>query len=128
MRRRDPETVLTVLGTAEGLRPGLSRPAAIRSTCCPRRRFRVDPMAQPLSSRPQCLGPSAAATAMREAKADVVVGFGGYVATPAYLAARRLGLPIVIHEQNARPGLANKLGARFTPHRHDVCQHTFAGG
>ena len=43
-------------------------------------------------------------------------GFGGYVSTPAYLAARRLGLPIVIHEQNALPGLANRLAARLTRH------------
>jgi UDP-N-acetylglucosamine--N-acetylmuramyl-(pentapeptide) pyrophosphoryl-undecaprenol N-acetylglucosamine transferase len=53
---------------------------------------------------------------MEESAAQVVVGFGGYVSTPAYLAARRLGLPIVVHEQNARPGLANRLGARFTPY------------
>ena len=45
--------------------------------------------------------------------AEVVVGFGGYVSTPAYLAARRRGTPVVVHEQNARPGLANRLGARF---------------
>ena len=37
--------------------------------------------------------------------ADVLVGFGGYVSTPAYIAAKRAGVPIVIHEQNARPGL-----------------------
>ena len=45
-----------------------------------------------------------------------MLGFGGYVSTPAYLAARRLRLPIVIHEQNVLPGLANKLAARFTRH------------
>ena len=48
--------------------------------------------------------------------AAVVVGFGGYVALPAYLAARRgrgwAGIPIVVHEQNALPGLANRIGAR----------------
>jgi UDP-N-acetylglucosamine--N-acetylmuramyl-(pentapeptide) pyrophosphoryl-undecaprenol N-acetylglucosamine transferase len=44
-----------------------------------------------------------------------VVGFGGFVATPAYLAARRRRIPIVVHEANARPGLANRLGARLTP-------------
>ena len=43
-----------------------------------------------------------------------MLGFGGYVSTPAYLAARRLGLPVVIHEQNVLPGLANKLAARLT--------------
>ena len=48
-----------------------------------------------------------------ELRPDVVVGYGGYVAMPAYLAARRRKLPIVVHEQNALPGLANKVGARF---------------
>ncbi len=52
---------------------------------------------------------------LAEENPDVVVGFGGYVAAPAYLAARSAGVPIVIHEANARAGMANKLGARFTP-------------
>jgi UDP-N-acetylglucosamine--N-acetylmuramyl-(pentapeptide) pyrophosphoryl-undecaprenol N-acetylglucosamine transferase len=46
--------------------------------------------------------------------ADLLVGFGGYVCAPAYLAARSLKIPIVIHEANAEPGWANKLGARYT--------------
>ena len=53
---------------------------------------------------------------MDRVQADVLVGFGGYVATPAYLAARRRGVPIVVHEANPRPGLANRLGARLTDH------------
>ena len=44
---------------------------------------------------------------------DVVVGYGGYVSMPAYLAARRAKVPIVVHEQNALPGLANRAGARI---------------
>ena len=48
-----------------------------------------------------------------ELGADVVVGFGGYVALPAYLAARRAEVPVVVHEQNALPGLANRIGARL---------------
>ncbi|MDO5723494.1 MAG: undecaprenyldiphospho-muramoylpentapeptide beta-N-acetylglucosaminyltransferase [Flaviflexus sp.] len=54
-----------------------------------------------------------AGEAIDSARADVVLGFGGYVSAPAYLAARRRGVPIVVQEQNARPGLANRLGARF---------------
>jgi UDP-N-acetylglucosamine:LPS N-acetylglucosamine transferase len=54
----------------------------------------------------------AAGAAIDQTQADAVVGFGGYVSTPAYLAARKRGLPVVVHEANARPGLANKLGAR----------------
>ena len=56
---------------------------------------------------------SAATEAIETVRADVVVGFGGYVSTPAYLAARKAGVPVVIHEQNARPGLANRLGASW---------------
>ena len=43
---------------------------------------------------------------------DVVVGYGGYVSMPVYLAAHKRRVPIVIHEQNAIPGIANKVGAR----------------
>ncbi|WP_280445421.1 UDP-N-acetylglucosamine--N-acetylmuramyl-(pentapeptide) pyrophosphoryl-undecaprenol N-acetylglucosamine transferase, partial [Nocardia brasiliensis] len=51
-------------------------------------------------------------------EADVIVGFGGYVALPAYLAAgpgllrRRRAVPVVVHEANAKAGIANKVGAR----------------
>ncbi len=46
-------------------------------------------------------------------KVDVVVGFGGYVSLPAYLGARRIGIPVVVHEANARPGLANRIASVF---------------
>jgi len=49
---------------------------------------------------------------IRDRRVDVVVGFGGYAAAPAYVAARRERVPFVVHEANARPGLANVLGAR----------------
>ena len=49
-------------------------------------------------------------------KADVLIGFGGYVSAPAYLAAALSRTPIVIHEANAKPGWANRLGAAFTSH------------
>lgn len=44
---------------------------------------------------------------------DAVVGFGGYASAPAYLAAKITRVPIVVHEANALPGWANKLGARW---------------
>lgn len=53
---------------------------------------------------------------IRERNVDVVVGFGGYASAPAYQAATREGVPFVIHEANAKPGMANKLGARSTPY------------
>ena len=65
-----------------------------------------------------------AAEVLDKAAADVVVGFGGYVSLPAYFAARRRGVPIVVHEANVRPGLANRVGARMTDSdRHRLAAH-----
>lgn len=50
---------------------------------------------------------------IRDFKPDVVVGTGGYVAGPVVLAARLLGVPTVIHEQNAIPGLTNVILSRL---------------
>ena len=50
---------------------------------------------------------------------DVVIGFGGYVAWPAYAAARSLRprIPMVVFSYDAKPGLANRAAARWTPWR-----------
>jgi UDP-N-acetylglucosamine--N-acetylmuramyl-(pentapeptide) pyrophosphoryl-undecaprenol N-acetylglucosamine transferase len=45
---------------------------------------------------------------------SLLIGFGGYVSAASYLAAKSCGVPIVIHEANAKPGIANRLGAQFT--------------
>ncbi|MDF1487903.1 undecaprenyldiphospho-muramoylpentapeptide beta-N-acetylglucosaminyltransferase [Tessaracoccus caeni] len=50
---------------------------------------------------------------LRKAKADVLIGFGGYASTPAYLAAWLCRVPVVVHEANKLAGIANKVGARF---------------
>jgi UDP-N-acetylglucosamine--N-acetylmuramyl-(pentapeptide) pyrophosphoryl-undecaprenol N-acetylglucosamine transferase len=55
-----------------------------------------------------------ARAALRAERADVVAGMGGYPSVPAVIAARMSRIPSVIHEQNAVPGLANELAARFT--------------
>ncbi len=46
--------------------------------------------------------------------ADLLIGFGGYLSAPAYIAARISHVPIVIHEANAKVGWANRMGAAFT--------------
>lgn len=50
---------------------------------------------------------------LKNTNAQAVIGFGGYVSAPAYLAARSLGLPFFVHEANARAGMANKLGVKL---------------
>jgi UDP-N-acetylglucosamine--N-acetylmuramyl-(pentapeptide) pyrophosphoryl-undecaprenol N-acetylglucosamine transferase len=58
----------------------------------------------------------AAGQVIDEVQAEVIVGFGGYVSVPAYLAAWRRELPIVIHEVNVPPGVANRMGMKMTKH------------
>jgi UDP-N-acetylglucosamine--N-acetylmuramyl-(pentapeptide) pyrophosphoryl-undecaprenol N-acetylglucosamine transferase len=115
LRRRDPSTRVTVLGTAEGLEARLVPQAGLPMEIVPRVPLPRRPGAD-LLRLPGRLAAAvrAAGRAIDEAAADVVVGFGGYVSAPAYLAACRRGVPIVVHEANARPGVANRLGARLT--------------
>lgn len=114
LRQTFPGTELLVLGTATGLEKELVPAAGLEMVTIPRvplpRRPSLDLLRLPVRLRAAVTG---AAAAIKRVDADVVVGFGGYVSTPAYLAARRAGVPVVLHEQNARPGLANRLGARW---------------
>lgn len=114
VRVRYPDATITVLGTREGLEADLVPERGHELRFVPRvplpRRPSVEWFRLPGKLRAAV---RAAGAAIDESGARVVVGFGGYVATPAYLAARRRGVPVVIHEQNARPGLANRLGARW---------------
>ncbi|MGB5951538.1 MAG: undecaprenyldiphospho-muramoylpentapeptide beta-N-acetylglucosaminyltransferase [Ornithinimicrobium sp.] len=116
VKEREPSARITVLGTAEGLEARLVPQRGYRLEVLPKapfpRRPNRDMVAFPRSIR-AAIG--RARNVIQETAADVVVGFGGYVSTPAYLAARAEHVPIVVHEQNARPGLANRLGSRMTP-------------
>lgn len=113
MRRRDADTEILVLGTAEGLESRLVPERGYELATIPRVPFPRRPDAAALRF-PADFSRAVRLTqaALERVRADVVVGFGGYVATPAYRAAARAGVPVVIHEQNVRSGLANRLGAR----------------
>jgi len=50
---------------------------------------------------------------LREFKPDIVIGVGGYASFPAVCAAILLGFPRIIMEQNALPGLANRMLSRW---------------
>jgi UDP-N-acetylglucosamine--N-acetylmuramyl-(pentapeptide) pyrophosphoryl-undecaprenol N-acetylglucosamine transferase len=117
LRREDPDVGVTCLGTEKGLENRL----------VPQRGYALElipPVPLPRTLTPRLLtvpgrlagAINAAAAIIDRAGADILVGFGGYVATPGYLAARRRKIPIIVHEANPRPGLANRLGARFTEH------------
>ncbi len=113
LRERDPGASVLVLGTAEGL----------ESRLVPERGYElliVDKVPFPRRPNRQAAAfPSRFRRAIAQVRAhirthgiDIVVGFGGYASAPAYVAARRERVPFVVHEANAKPGLANVLGAR----------------
>ena len=113
----DPEATVLVLGTSEGLESRLVPARGYELLVIPRVPFPRRPNRQALAFLPLMRRAVRETSAIiRSRHVDVVVGFGGYVSTPAYIAASRARIPVAIHEANARPGLANKLGARSTRH------------
>jgi UDP-N-acetylglucosamine--N-acetylmuramyl-(pentapeptide) pyrophosphoryl-undecaprenol N-acetylglucosamine transferase len=114
LRRIAPGTLVTALGTSRGLEASLVPARGYPLELVPRVPMPRKPTPALLRLPGRLRGAvAAAADVLERTGADVVVGFGGYVSAPAYLAARRRGVPIVVHEANPRPGLANRLGARF---------------
>jgi UDP-N-acetylglucosamine--N-acetylmuramyl-(pentapeptide) pyrophosphoryl-undecaprenol N-acetylglucosamine transferase len=115
----DPDVRITALGTERGLETRL----------VPERGYHLElitPVPLPRKPSPDLFRlPLRVRRAVRQTRAvlddvdaDVIVGFGGYVALPAYLAARsgltrsRRRVPVVVHEANASAGWANRIGAR----------------
>ena len=114
LRRLEPAAEITCLGTPRGLEnrvvPEAGYPLELVPPVPLPRRPSVDLLRVPGRLRGAV---RAAVEVIDRLHPDVVVGYGGYVSMPAYLAARRRKVPIVVHEQNALPGLANRAGARI---------------
>ncbi|WGX94657.1 undecaprenyldiphospho-muramoylpentapeptide beta-N-acetylglucosaminyltransferase [Nocardioides sp. L-11A] len=113
LRRLDPDAEITCLGTPRGLENRVVPAAGYPLRLVPPVPLPRKP-GKDLALVPQRLrgAVKAALEVVDEIRPDVIVGYGGYVSMPAYVAARRRRLPLVVHEQNALPGIANKVGAR----------------
>ena len=117
LTERDADAEVIVLGTAEGLESRLVPMRGYELLTIPRLPFPRKPNAAALRF-PQRFWGAVKRTEqiIRDHDVEVVLGVGGYAAAPAYIAAKRTGTPIVVHEQNAKPGLANRLAAFLTEH------------
>lgn len=115
LRDNEPQSTVLVLGTAEGLEARLVPDRGYELLTIERLPFPRRPDRAALSFPSRLRGAVDATRAIiRDRAVDVVVGFGGYASAPAYLAARAEGTPLAVHEANARPGIANRLGAAVT--------------
>ena len=117
IRAREPQSTVLVLGTSEGLESRLVPNRGYELLTIERIPFprRLNLWALSFPAR-FFRAVSHVRSLIASRGVDIVVGFGGYAAAPAYVAARRNGIPIVIHEANALPGIANKWGSRLTRH------------
>ena len=116
LREREPESTVLVLGTREGLEARLVPERGYELLTIDRVPMPRRPNAKALEFPRALRGTiDAVRKIIVDHSVDVVVGFGGYVSAPAYLAARAEHVPLAIHEANARPGVANRMGAMFTP-------------
>jgi UDP-N-acetylglucosamine--N-acetylmuramyl-(pentapeptide) pyrophosphoryl-undecaprenol N-acetylglucosamine transferase len=117
LRRDDPSAEVLVLGTKEGLEARLVPERGYELSTIPKLPFPRRPNAAALRFPGEYRKTTDSVRRLiRDRGIDVVVGFGGYASAPAYSAARKAGIPSVLHEANVRPGLANRLGARATKH------------
>lgn len=115
LRERHPDWDIVALGTPDGL----------EAEIVPRAGFElltIDKVPMPRSISPALLKfPGRFSGNVSEVKRIIssrnvraVVGVGGYVCPPAFLAAKSAKIPLIVHEANAKPGMANRLGARLT--------------
>lgn len=128
IRRIEPETAITFVGRPEGIerrefaREG-DRYLAVRARRLPRHPglATLAAFGGTVLASGRCVGE------FLRRRPDAALGFGGYVSAPAVLAARLMGIPTAIHEQNAVAGKVNRWLARFVDRVFVSCAES-AGG
>ncbi len=108
-----PGAQITAIGSPGGLETKLVPEAGYRLELIPKapmpRSINLDLFKFPLRFIKAVNG---AKRVLKESNAQALLGVGGYVCTPAYIAAKKLGVPIFVHEANSKAGMANKVGAK----------------
>jgi UDP-N-acetylglucosamine--N-acetylmuramyl-(pentapeptide) pyrophosphoryl-undecaprenol N-acetylglucosamine transferase len=112
LARRGPKTRLLFMGGAYGPEGGLAAAAGLDFVALPVRGF-MGRGARALSAVPGMLRALAeAARVIRKFSPHAAVGFGGYASFAGVSAAALLGIPTAVHEQNALPGVGNRILGR----------------
>ncbi|WP_055426503.1 UDP-N-acetylglucosamine--N-acetylmuramyl-(pentapeptide) pyrophosphoryl-undecaprenol N-acetylglucosamine transferase [Bifidobacterium aesculapii] len=125
IKKLEPDARVSVIGTAVGLEKDLVPAAGFELDAIDKVPFPRRPNLYMLRFPGKWRAETRKVHGILEAReADVVAGFGGYASAPVYAEAHRMGLPIVIHEQNARAGMANRLGARWADYIGTVYEGT----
>jgi UDP-N-acetylglucosamine--N-acetylmuramyl-(pentapeptide) pyrophosphoryl-undecaprenol N-acetylglucosamine transferase len=108
-----PEARVVMVGTAEGLEARLFREAGFELATVRASGFAGKRLAGRVAALARLpLGILEARRLLRRLLPRAVAGLGGYVSVPVLLAAGSLGIPTLVHESNALPGVANRLLAK----------------
>jgi UDP-N-acetylglucosamine--N-acetylmuramyl-(pentapeptide) pyrophosphoryl-undecaprenol N-acetylglucosamine transferase len=114
LKELEPGAEVRFAGTSRGIEnqavPAAGFPLELLPILPLSRRLSVETVMSPFAA---VGGTAAALRLLRRERIEVVAGMGGYVTLPVAAAARLAGVPVVLHEQNAIPGVANRLAARF---------------
>jgi UDP-N-acetylglucosamine--N-acetylmuramyl-(pentapeptide) pyrophosphoryl-undecaprenol N-acetylglucosamine transferase len=114
VRRDHPRDTIRFVGSRRGLEARVVPEAGYSIDLLPGRGFQRRITAANLRSAWDTLVAFARARAViRQARPRVVVGVGGYASLPCLVAARLHRVPTVVHEQNAAPGLSNRIAVRI---------------
>ena len=117
LRRHDPDVRITCIGTPSGMEKDIIPKHGYELRNVPAYQLPRS-INMNLVRTPDRMWKAARATRkiLDDVGAQAVVGFGGFVSVPAYLAAWRREIPTVIHEVNVPPGVANRMGMRLGQH------------
>ena len=117
IRREEPDADILFVGTPNGMEAGLVHKAGfafagvevqgLRRSLSPKNILRnIRAVGCAVSAGPR------AKRIIRDFRPDIVIGTGGYVSGPVVRKAAQMGIPTAIHEQNAYPGVTNKILAK----------------
>ena len=114
VRRGHPRESIHWVGSARGMESTVVPEAGLTTHLLPGRGLQRRLTAENVRIAGQTAAAMAkAAHLVRRLRPRVVVGVGGYASLPCVMAARAQRIPVVVHEQNAAPGLANRIAVRL---------------
>lgn len=114
IQKKIPDADFLFIGTGRPIEEKMLGPAGFKRRIIKSSGLKGQGLAGAVKALWQCLASIAEARSIiRDFKPDLCFGAGGYVTVPVGLAAKISGVPLVIHEQNSRPGLSNKILGRM---------------
>ena len=114
IKENDPDAKILFVGTKAGMENQLVPASGYEIRGIDAKGFDRNHLLSNIKTvRETLLGSRETTAILEEFKPDIAIGTGGYVTGPVLLQAKKHGIPCFIHEQNAMPGVANKMISRF---------------